>query len=191
MSKAKVYLAKSNKSNPNVVSRVRQTLSDYDVEIVEFTGGSYSHKPMVDCDFLVVVPELSESWCEDGVIVGKGLYEQLTAWQDNNSSSDILFILVEIALDVANIYAVLAASISFIWVSILLLVVVNVVFNRLEDVLKYCDKFLIFDVIGLVKLLIYDSSVGVTDDVLIFPNPSDIITLFCSNISDIIVEAAP
>ena len=103
MSKPKVYLAKSNKSNPNVVSRVRQTLSDYDVDIVEYTGGSYSHRPMVDCDFLVVVPELCESWCEDGVIVGKGLYEQLTAWQDNNDSSDILFIVDE-HLSVGEIY---------------------------------------------------------------------------------------
>jgi hypothetical protein len=108
MSKAKVYLAKSNKSNPNVVSRVRQTLSDYDVEIVEFTGGSYSHRPMVDCDFLVVVPELCESWFEDGVIVGKGLYEQLIAWEDNNDSTNVLFIVDFVLnhLSVSKIYDV-------------------------------------------------------------------------------------
>lgn len=95
MSKAKVYLAKSNKSNPNVVSRVRQTLSEYDVEIVEYTGGAFSHKAMLDCDFLVVVPVLCESWSEDGVTVGKGLYEQLIVWEENKSSDDVSIILDE------------------------------------------------------------------------------------------------
>ena len=95
MSKAKVYLAKSNKSNPNVVSRVRQTLSEYDVEIVEFTGGKYTDKAMLDCDFLVVVPEFCESWSEDGVIVGKGLYEQLDSWEYNNDPDNVFFIIDE------------------------------------------------------------------------------------------------
>jgi hypothetical protein len=95
MSKAKVYLAKSNQANPNVVSDVRQTLSDYDVDIVEYTGGAFSHKAMLDCDFLVVVPVLCESWSEDGVTVGKGLYEQLTVWEDNKTSDGVSIILDE------------------------------------------------------------------------------------------------
>ena len=61
MSKTKVYLAKSNKANPNVVSMVRQLLSNYDVSVVEYTGGSYTDKPMLDCDFLVVIPEFPSS----------------------------------------------------------------------------------------------------------------------------------
>ena len=95
MSKPKVYLAKSNKANPNVVSDVRQTLSDYDVDIVEYTGGTFNHKAMLDCDFLVVVPVLCESWSEDGVTVGKGLYEQLTVWEDNKTSDGVSIILDE------------------------------------------------------------------------------------------------
>lgn len=56
MKKMKVYLAKSNKANPDVVARVRQTLSNYNLEIVEFKGGTYSHKQLLECDQMVIVP---------------------------------------------------------------------------------------------------------------------------------------
>jgi hypothetical protein len=69
----KVYLAKSNRANPNLVTKVRQTLSSFQIEIVEYTGGLFSHAPMMECDKLVVVPDLSN----DEVIIGKGLYKQI------------------------------------------------------------------------------------------------------------------
>lgn len=81
----KVYLAKSNRANPDVVSSVRQTLSKYDVEIVEFKGGTYSHEQLLECDIMVIVPDTQTIWHEEGIILGKGLYEQLEAF-DNDSN---------------------------------------------------------------------------------------------------------
>jgi hypothetical protein len=78
----KVYLAKSNRANPDVVSSVRQTLSKYDVEVVEFKGGTYSHKQLLECDIMVIVPTTDTIWREEGIILGKGLYEQLEAFDD-------------------------------------------------------------------------------------------------------------
>ena len=75
MNKPKVYLAKSNRANPNYVSKVRQEMEKYDIEIVEFTGGTYNSKDLVDCDQLVVVPEINKSGKFQPL--GKGLYTQI------------------------------------------------------------------------------------------------------------------
>ncbi len=94
MKKMKVYLAKSNRANPDLVARVRQTLSNYNLEIVEFKGGTYSHKPLLECDQLVVVPEELEV---DSVIVGKGLLEQIQAFSRKSlhNSDNVIFISSE------------------------------------------------------------------------------------------------
>ena len=88
MSIPKVYLAKSNKANPDLVSRVRQDLSKFNIEIVEFTGGTYTHKPLLGCDLLIVVPDLTNS----DIIVGKGLYEQIDAFGNAKDVEDILIV---------------------------------------------------------------------------------------------------
>ena len=75
----KVYLAKSNQSNPDDVQKVRKILNDSNCEIVEYTGGSFSHKPMLNCDMLVVIPDLNSF--DDDNIIGKGLYGQIEAFQ--------------------------------------------------------------------------------------------------------------
>mgnify|MGYP007100098570 CR=1 FL=1 len=94
MKKMKVYLAKSNRANPDLVARVRQTLSNYNLEIVEFKGGTYSHKPLLECDQLVVVPE--ELGLES-VNVGKGLMEQIQAFSRKSlhNSDNVIFISSE------------------------------------------------------------------------------------------------
>ena len=79
--KTKIYLAKSNRANPDDVSRIRSIIQKYpnDVELVEFKGGAYSHKSLMECDVLVVVPDLTNfESCEDDCIpIGKGLHEQI------------------------------------------------------------------------------------------------------------------
>ena len=87
MSKPKVYLAKSNKANPDVVSRVRQDLSKFDVVIVEFSGGTYTHKPLLECNLLIVVPDLTND-----NIIGKGLYEQINLFSEKNDFEDVLVV---------------------------------------------------------------------------------------------------
>lgn len=55
--KTKVYLAKSNLVNTGRLNRVREYLQDFDIEIIEFKGGQYSNKPLLQCEYLVIVPE--------------------------------------------------------------------------------------------------------------------------------------
>ena len=95
----RVYLAKSNRANPNLVSRVRQTLSLFDVQIVEFTGGAYTHDLLLSCDELYVIPDLTEAYHDDydcswSVSIGKGLYEQIKAFSEKHNHNNI-FITTE------------------------------------------------------------------------------------------------
>lgn len=89
----KVYLAKSNKCNPDHIFKVREILNDSNSETVEYKGGSFSHKPMLDCDMLVVLPDLSTY--DDGykqVSVGKGLYQQIEVFQEEHPDKPIYVI---------------------------------------------------------------------------------------------------
>ncbi len=97
MSLTKVYLAKSNRANPNLVTRVRQALSNFQVEIVEYTGGQFSHAPMMECEQLIVVPDLSN----DEVIIGKGLYEQIDRFSRDKGME---YVLVLSSDDLDNLY---------------------------------------------------------------------------------------
>lgn len=95
--KVKIYLAKSNKANPDDVMRVRQLLSKYPIEIVEYSGGTYSNKPLKDCQFLIIVPcmeNVEENWGEITVTIGKGLHDQITYFESLNNGCEINNILV-------------------------------------------------------------------------------------------------
>jgi hypothetical protein len=98
MSLPKVYLAKSNRANPDVVSRVRQALSKFPIQIVEYTGGQFSHAPMMECEQLVVVPDLED----EGVIIGKGLYEQISKF-GNGKGFEYLFVIADEGLNVKDV----------------------------------------------------------------------------------------
>lgn len=105
--KTKIYLAKSNRANPDDVSRVRSLLQKYpnDIEVVEFKGGSYSHKDLKACDVLIVVPDLSEFCAEDEdfIPIGKGLHEQIEAFQRVNQNGADLLIVFETDEDYVSI----------------------------------------------------------------------------------------
>lgn len=98
MSLPKVYLAKSNRANPNVVSRVRQALSKFPIQIVEYTGGQFSHAPMMECEQLVVVPDLED----EEIVIGKGLYEQISKF-GNNNGYEYVFVISEEDLTVKDV----------------------------------------------------------------------------------------
>jgi hypothetical protein len=93
----KVYLAKSNRANPNDLSRVRTALANFDkeVEVVEYTGGKYTHDSLKACDYLVILPDLSDyDDCEDDyIIIGKGLFEQINAFETLKNGDKILVVL--------------------------------------------------------------------------------------------------
>ncbi len=84
----KFYLAKSNKANPDDVMRVRQLLSKYDINVVEYTGGAYSHKPLKECNYLVIVPDMNNVKTESFgsyVKLGKGLHDQIIYFTSQNN----------------------------------------------------------------------------------------------------------
>lgn len=90
----KIYLAKSNTANPDNLMVVRKLLSQFDVEVVEFKGGNYSHDEMLNCDMLLVLPDLTTyDLSDDMVVVGKGLGSQLEEWYEYNS--DNCFIITD------------------------------------------------------------------------------------------------
>jgi len=104
----RVYIAKSNRANPNLVSAVRQTLSKFDVEIVEFTGGAYSHDLLESCEELYVIPDLSEAYDDDFVgfwlvPIGKGLYEQIEHFSGYNGGSEV-FIVTSFGEKIGGVY---------------------------------------------------------------------------------------
>ena len=82
----KVYLAKSNKANPDLVAKTRQILSKFNIDILEFVGGNYSHDKMLECDILVVVPYIDSN---TQVVIGKGLFDQIEVFEEQNGEENI------------------------------------------------------------------------------------------------------
>lgn len=94
-----LYLAKSNRADPEVVQRVREVLQRAfpSETILSYNpaSGPYSNEDLLKCDILVVVPEnASSQGCNEspfsfyqhynrdregyGINLGKGLYNQIT-----------------------------------------------------------------------------------------------------------------
>jgi hypothetical protein len=75
--KSRVYL--SQIGQPNIVSNVRITLNNFDVDVIEYSGGQYSNNALLSCDYLVVVPESTPNLTDlsSEISIGKGLYEQI------------------------------------------------------------------------------------------------------------------
>ena len=98
----KVYLAKSNRANPNKVSKIREHLKKFGFTVVEFKLSAYSNKPLLECDYLVVVPEskgnddlefeiMKEMDIDTYVSpLGRGLYEQISDFIRVKSKEKVL-----------------------------------------------------------------------------------------------------
>lgn len=68
----KVYISKSNNGNPDLLAKVRHELKKIKgIEIIEFKGGKYTNKPLINSDFVVVIPP------DEDEFVGKGQYFQI------------------------------------------------------------------------------------------------------------------
>lgn len=80
----KIYFAKSNKANPDDVMKVRKLLSKYDIEVVEYSGGTYSNKPLSECQYLLVLPDLT-TLEDDVVCLGKGLHQQIESFKNKSN----------------------------------------------------------------------------------------------------------
>ena len=73
----KIYLAKSNKSNPIDVQWVRNMLTNLGHEVVEFNGGKYDPNEILKTDFVVAVSHPVNQPNQDFKYVGRGTFDQL------------------------------------------------------------------------------------------------------------------
>jgi len=82
-----IYLAKSNRSNPDILIKFRGKLKDQypDLPIYEYAGGpygAYEHEKVLDADVYVFIPpqqHIDNSMKGTTVSIGRGLYEQMAA----------------------------------------------------------------------------------------------------------------
>lgn len=72
-----VYLAKSNKANPDVVGFIRKMLTEAGFKVNEYQGGTYCNDDCDDSDFFICIPSADTKVFGDKITLGKGLYEQV------------------------------------------------------------------------------------------------------------------
>lgn len=104
----KVYLSKSNASDPDVVAYVRKRLTQLGVTIVEFHGGPYDKRSVLEAEYLVIVPpartlgnkeKYGDEWIWNygssqagSYDVGRGQHDQIEMFRDHRSSDKILLV---------------------------------------------------------------------------------------------------
>lgn len=86
----KVFLSASRQANPVWIEKVVNCLQKYmpDVEIVRYAGGSYSSKPMLACDMVIMVPPAQKdvvNFCH----MGKGQTSEFQEMNKADRSSDV------------------------------------------------------------------------------------------------------
>lgn len=75
----KVYLAKSNKANPDVVAYTRKKIQALGHEVVEYTGGKYNPDQIFECNLVVAVTHPEEQPNNASKYIGRGVLGQLDA----------------------------------------------------------------------------------------------------------------
>lgn len=77
LEKVKLYISKSKSGNFDELVRIKNYLSNYDIEVCEFIGGKYTFDILDSCNQLLIVPPN-----EDG-LVGKGQYVECERFIDD------------------------------------------------------------------------------------------------------------
>lgn len=87
MTKINVYLAKSNRADPTMVSRVRTYLKNHlnILNLREFTGGQYTNSDLLACNYVVFILEPKTN------VLGKGLYQQIQDCKINHIPFTIMY----------------------------------------------------------------------------------------------------
>lgn len=94
----KIYLAKSNKANPYDLMLVKNYITNKGNEVVEYTGGQFTMKPMDDCDYMIVIPDFSSIKLDGStnvlnenrpIVIGKGLYGSIQYFASLKKKSGI------------------------------------------------------------------------------------------------------
>lgn len=106
----KVYLSKSNASDPDVCSYVRKKLLSLGVEVIEFHGGAYKPESVLQGDYLLIVPpsktlgsrklsrgvKMWDYYGDDAFStysVGRGQHDQIEVFTDTKGNNAVLILL--------------------------------------------------------------------------------------------------
>lgn len=83
----KVYLSKSNKSNPDIKWLVQETLKKSNHEIIEYRGGRYSAETLIGpCEALVVVSHPDGYYPSGQVRLGRGILSEVDYALEHNKN---------------------------------------------------------------------------------------------------------
>jgi hypothetical protein len=77
--KNKIYFSKSNVVPKETVDKIRKYILKFDVDLKEFSGGTYSNSAMDDCEFLIVLPPSlpkKKPGISEVASVGRGIFQQ-------------------------------------------------------------------------------------------------------------------
>lgn len=111
--KMKVYLSKSNQVSMDILFKVREHLSRFDIDLVEFNGGVYSNKPLLECEYLLILKPTNSS-----NYIGKGQYTQISDFVDEYTYDQVLviedFSYGESFKKIKNIYVSSLSSIGIV-----------------------------------------------------------------------------
>ena len=90
MKKLKVYLAKSNRCDFELVSKVRNYLKRFSqIELLEWVGGEYTDAEIKLANVIIFVTENPATY-HDNYFVGKGLHKQLDTFVKSKKVEDPL-----------------------------------------------------------------------------------------------------
>lgn len=89
----KVFLSASRQASPVWIEKVVSYLQKYmpDVEIVRYAGGSYSSKPMLACDMVIMIPPAQKE-VVDFCHIGKGQTSEFQEMNKADRSSDVYIV---------------------------------------------------------------------------------------------------
>lgn len=89
-----IYLAKSNRTNPDITAVIRNELISLGFVVSEFSGGNYTHEQMLKCSILIIIPhELKFGKGLNNLpFVGKGQYNQIQEYNIKRNGNDIFIV---------------------------------------------------------------------------------------------------
>lgn len=88
--KLKVYLSKSKSGNFDELVKLKSRLELLDIEVLEFVGGTYDTKKLLEADILLILPPASK-----GVhypTVGRGQFEEIDTFLEKYPNKQILVV---------------------------------------------------------------------------------------------------
>jgi hypothetical protein len=90
--KLKVYLSKSKMGSMDILMKVRDLLNQYDIELLEFSGGEYTDTLLQSADIVLVLPHTLPRPFNYDFYLGKGQFTEYSI-SINSNKQETYFII--------------------------------------------------------------------------------------------------